>query len=135
MWEDGKKAIRDVFNFLDNHLHLPGPQLVPYRYFYMSLASYFFRNQDVDYELMKRYFWYFSFHSEDLLSNTTHLRDHIQKLHEAKAGDGFTFQRFLIDRDRLRNATYSSRGRLSRAMLALYAIKTPRIRSSPIDRF
>ena len=48
VWEDGMKAIRKVFDFLDNHLYLPGPALVPYRYFYMTLASYFFRNADPD---------------------------------------------------------------------------------------
>jgi hypothetical protein len=126
VWEDGKQALSRVFDFLDNHLHLSGPQLVPYRYFYMSLVSYFFRNQHADYDFLKKYFWYCSFHNEDLLSNTTQLREHIQKLHEAKSGRGFLFTRFLIDRDRLRNTTYSSRGRLSRAILALYANQDPK---------
>jgi hypothetical protein len=76
--------------------------------------------------LLKKYFWYFSFHNEDLLSNTTHLRDHIRRLHEAREGRSFGFSRFLIDREQLRNATYSSRGRLSRAILALYANQEPR---------
>jgi hypothetical protein len=126
VWEDAKTTIRKVFDFLDNHLRLPGPALVPYRYFYMSLAPYFFRNDKPDYELLKRYFWYFSFHNEDLLSNTTHLRDHIQRLNNAKEGNGFGFDRFLIDRDRLRRTTYSARGRLSRAILALYANQDPK---------
>ena len=126
VWEDGKKAITDVFDFLDNHLHLPGPQLVPYGYFYMSMASYFFRNQKADYGLLKKYFWYYSFHRDDLLSNTTQLSEHIQKLSEAKSGSAFGFARFLIDRDGLRNTTYSSRGRLSRAILALYANQDPK---------
>jgi len=126
VWEEGKKAVTAVFDFLDNHLHVPGPTLVPYRYFYMSLASYFFRNQKADYELLKKYFWYYSFHGEDLLSNTTQLREHIQKLHEAKAGGDFGFTRFLIDRDRLRKTTYSSQGRLSRAILALFANQDPK---------
>lgn len=126
VWEDGKKAICKVFDLLDNYLRLPGPALVPYRYFYMTLASYFFRYPDADYELLKRYFWYFSFHNEDLLSNTTHLQDHIRRFHDAKGGGQFGFERFLIDRERLRNATYSSRGRLSRAILALYASQDPK---------
>jgi hypothetical protein len=92
----------------------------------MSLASYFFRNQKADYEFLKQYFWYYSFHRDDLLSNTTQLREHIQKFHEAKSGGGFGFARFLTDRDQLRNTTYSSRGRLSRAILALYANQDPR---------
>lgn len=126
IWEEGTKAIRKVFDFLDNHLRLPGPALVPYRYFYMSLASYFFRNDSPDYSLLKRYFWYYSFHSEDLLSNTTHLQDHVQRLNEARDGGDFKFDRFLIDRERLRRTSYSTRGRLSRAILALYASQDPR---------
>ena len=126
VWTEGKKAIQKVFDFLENHLRLRGPALIPYRYFYMSLASYFFDNDSPDYELLRRYFWYFSFHSEDLLSNTTHLRDHVHRFREAKDGGDFGFERFLIDRDRLRNTTYSSRGRLSRAMLALFANQDPR---------
>ena len=126
VWEAGREAIRSVFDFLHNYLRLPGPALVPYRYFYMSLASYFFRNDNPDYELLKRYFWYFSFHSEDLLSNTTHLSDHVRRFHETKSGGDFGFGRCLIDRERLRSSSYSSRGRLSRAILALYANQDPR---------
>ncbi len=126
VWEDGTKAIRKVFDFLDNHLRLPGPALVPYRYFYMTLASYFFGNATPDYNLLKRYFWYFSFHNEDLLSNTTHLKDHVSRFQASRRGDDFGFDRFLIDRDRLRRTTYSTRGRLSRAVLALYAQQDPR---------
>lgn len=126
VWADGQVAIRNVFRFLDNHLRLPGPALVPYRYFYMTMASYFFRNTELDYELLWRYFWYVSFHNDDLLSNTTHLRDHIGRFHRVREGGDFGFERFLIDKDRLRNATYSYRGRLARAMLALFANQDPR---------
>ena len=126
VWEDGAKAIRKVFDFLDNHLRIPGPALVPYRYFYMTLASFFFRNSTPDYRLLERYFWYYSLHAEDLLSNTTHLRDHVRKLADARATGGFAFERFWVDRERLRRTTYSSRGRLSRGLLALYANSDPR---------
>ena len=126
VWEEGMKAIRKVFDFLDNQLHLPGPALVPYRYFYMTLASYFFRNADPDYPLLMRYFWYFSFHNEDLLSNTTHLQDHVRRFYEARNGRSFVFDGFLIDRESLRQSAYSTRGRLSRAMLSLYAHQGPR---------
>ena len=131
VWTEGKKAIRKVFDFLENDLHLRGPALIPYRYFYMSLASYFFKNDRPDYELLRRYFWFFSFHGEDLLSNTTHLRDHISRFREAKGGGDFNFERFLIDRDQLRKTTYSSRGRLSRAMLSLFANQSPRDWETP----
>ena len=126
VWEEAKAAIKKVFDFFDNHLRLRGPALIPYRYFYMSMAAYFFGNESPDYGLLQRYFWYVSFHNEDLLSNTTHLRDHVRRLCETRDGGNFGFTRFLIDRDRLRNTTYSSRGRLSRAMLALFANQDPR---------
>lgn len=126
VWPDGTKAIRKVFDFFDNHLHLPGPALVPYRYLFLSLASYFFRNPSPDYGLLKRYFWYSSFHNEDLLSNTTQLREHIRGLHDTREGKEFEFRRFLIDRERLRRTSYSTRGRLSRAILSLYANQLPR---------
>ena len=126
VWRDGKTAMQKVFDFLNNHLRLQGPALVPYRYFYMSLASYFFRNDEPDYDLLRRYFWYFSFHNEDLLSNTSHLADHIDRFHRSRRDGDFGFERFLIDKDRLRNTTYSTRGRLSRAVLALFANQDPR---------
>ena len=121
-----------VHNITDTYLnvlrteHLPGPSLVPYRYFYMSLASYFFANDAPDYTMLKRYFWYYSFHNEDLLSNTTHLREHIRQLHESRTDKEFAFGRFVIDRERLRSTRYSTRGRLSRAILALYANQSPK---------
>lgn len=92
----------------------------------MSLASYFFRNDAPDYDLLRRYFWYFSFHNDDLLSNTSHLVDHIGRFHKSRRGGDFGFERFLIDGDRLRNTTYSTRGRLSRAVLAFLANQDPR---------
>ena len=125
IWEDGIRAICKVFDFLDNYLHLPGPELVPYRYFYMTLAAYFFRNSDPDYALLKKYFWYFSFHRGDLLRNTTHLRDHVRGFHKVRNGMNFGFNRFSIDRENLRQSAYSTRGRLSRAMLSLYAYQDP----------
>jgi hypothetical protein len=125
VWHDGVKAIRRVFDFFDNHLHLPGPALVPFRYFYMTLASYFFRNPSPDYSFLKAYFWYHSFHNDDLLSNTTHLKDHIRRLHQVRAGGEFGFDMFLIDRKQLRDTSYSNRGRISRAVLALYANQDP----------
>lgn len=125
LWEDSTKAIKKVFDFFDNHLHLPGPALIPSRYFYMTLAPYFFRNPNPDYSLLKRYFWYFSFHNEDLLSNTTHLRDHVRRFRQVREGGEFGFDRFLIDRDSVRRRTYSSRARLTNAILSLYANQNP----------
>ena len=126
VWDDGTRALRRVFDFFENHLRLPGPALVPYRYFYMTLAAYFFRNPKPDLGLLSRYFWYYSFHNEDLLRSTTHLREHVAGFQRTRDGGEYGFDRFLVDKDRLRNATYSARGRLSRAMLALYANLDPR---------
>lgn len=77
VWPGASKAIQKMFDFLENHLHIHSPSLVPYRYFYFSIASYFYENSNPDYELLKKYFWFYSFHNEDLLSNTTQLRHHL----------------------------------------------------------
>ena len=110
--EGAKAAISRTFDFFENHLKLKGPHLIPYRYFYMTIASYFFDNPSPDYDFLKRYFWYYSFHRDDLLSNTTDLWKHIDFLDKAKNVDKPVFGRFLIDRNDLRSASYSSKGRL-----------------------
>ena len=119
-------AFLKTFDFFENHLKIKGPQLVPYRYFYITLTSYFFENTNPDYDFLKQYFWYYSTHNDDLLSNTTHMQKHIDKLVQKRNGDTPEFDRFLIDRDKLRTASYSSKGRLSRAILSLYANQDPR---------
>ncbi len=121
-----KKVLLKLFDFFENHLHLKGPELIPFRYFYMTLASYFFYNSNADYDFLKKYFWFYSFHNEELLRNTTHLWNHIEFLNNAKNGDITQFDRFLIDKNRLRTSSYSSRGRLSRAILSLYSNQEPK---------
>jgi hypothetical protein len=114
-----------MFDFFENHLHIKGPQLIPFRYFYMSLATYFFNNRKPNYEFLKKYFWYNSFHNSDLLANTTQLHQHINYLIEEKEEKSTDFERFLIDKNKLRTSSYSSRGRLSRAILSLFANQEP----------
>ena len=131
VWEEAQYAFLKLFDFFENHLHLKGPEIIPYRYFYMSLVTYFYENKDPDYDFLKKYFWFYSFHNEELLRNTTHLRNHIDFLREHKEGRGQGFNRFLIDRHKLRTSSYSSRGRLSRAVLSLFANNEPRDWESP----
>ncbi len=126
VWPYAKEALLKLFDFFENHLHLKGPKLIPYRYFYMALSSYFYKHSNPNYDFLKKYFWYHSFHSEDLLSNTTQLRQHIGFLREEKNGADIAFERFLIDKNTLRRSSYSSRGRLSRAILSLLANQEPR---------
>jgi hypothetical protein len=92
----------------------------------MSLVSHFYRNPDPNYDFLKRYFWYHSFHNEDLLTNTTELRQQVRLLEKAREPDRVHLGRFLIDRQQLRAASYSTRGRLSAAILSLYANQEPR---------
>ena len=92
----------------------------------MSLAAYFWKNEKVDYDHLNKYFWYYSFHNDELLTNTTHLRQHVDWL-VAEDDDGTTvLDQFRIDKQSLRSASYSSRGRLSRAVLALFAHQEPK---------
>jgi hypothetical protein len=126
VWPETKKALLRLFDFFDNHLHLKGPRLIPNRYYYLTLVSHFFNNKKPNYDFLQKYFWYYSFHNEDLLTNTTHLRQQIILLNTAKASGKAKLERFLIDKDRLRTSSYSTRGRLSTAILALLANQEPR---------
>ncbi|MBU1746751.1 MAG: DUF262 domain-containing protein [Chloroflexi bacterium] len=126
VWPGTVLALRRTFDFLDNYLHIKGPRLIPYRYFYLAIASHFYENPTPDYDFLKQYFWYYSFHSQDLLTNTTHLRQHVDLLDRAREPGAARLDRFLIDRDRLRSASYSTRGRLSNAILCLLANQEPR---------
>ncbi len=126
IWDEANIAILKTFDFFENHLHLKTPYLIPYRYFYQTVASYFYNNSNVNYDFLKQYFWFYSFHNDDLLSNTTHLFQHIALLDTIKNGAKPQFGRFLINKDRLRTASYSSKGRLSRAILSLYAHHKPK---------
>ena len=127
VWGNAKKAILKAFDFFENHLHIKTPYLIPFRYFYLTIASYFYNNDNPNYTFLGQYFWYYySFHNDDLLSNTTHLFQHIEFLNKERQNQPYHFGRFLIDKERLRSSSYSSRGRLSRAILALYASHQPK---------
>lgn len=126
IWGPAKKAINKTFDFFENTLNIKGPQFIPYRYFYLTIAAYFFNNDSPDYNYLKKYFWFYSFHNDDLLSNTGDVNSHIEFLDNQKNSGAYTFPRFLVDKETLRNSSYSSKGRLSRAILSLYASKQPK---------
>ncbi|AEM71610.1 protein of unknown function DUF262 [Allomuricauda ruestringensis DSM 13258] len=126
IWADSKKAILKTFDFFENTLNLKGPQLIPYRYFYLTISNYFYQNNNPDYDFLKKYFWFNSLHRDDLLSNTTDIKNHITFLNKEKNKEEYQFERFLIDRDTLRKASYSSKGVSSRAILALFATNQPK---------
>lgn len=125
IWKEAKKAILKTFDFFENTLNLKGPQLIPYRYFYLTISNYFYINPNPNYDFLKKYFWYNSFHNTDLLSNTGDINTHIEFLNNEKKSNEIRFERFLIDKNTLRTSSYSSKGRISRAILALYANKQP----------
>jgi hypothetical protein len=124
VWDEAQDAMVGTFRFLDTVLRLNGPNLVPFRYFYMTLTAYLFENKAPDIALMQRYFWFTCFHRDDLLSNTTNMLAQIDAL---RSGDGSrVFEKgFTLDINQLRTTTYSSRGRMARAILALYANQDP----------
>ena len=126
VWENAQTGILKAFDFFENHLHIKTPYLIPFRYFYLTIANYFYKNDNPNYRFLDQYFWYYSFHNDDLLSNTTQLFQHIDFLDKEKQNQDYQFGRFLIDKERLRSSSYSSKGRLSRATLALYASYQPK---------
>ena len=125
IWEDAKKALLCTFKFFENYLHLQ-PYLIPYRYLYMTIAAYFFRNESPDYQFLGKYFWYYSFHAYDLLSNTTHLHRHIDFMKEQREKGVYPFEAFVFDKQKLRASKYSATGRFCSAILALYTNNEPR---------
>ena len=126
IWEDAKKAILSTFDFFSNILEIKDRRLIPYRYLYMTIACYFYKNDEPDYDFLKKYFWFYSLHNDDQLENTTHLIAHIDFLKKQKEGKVVKFPRFIIDKETLRKSSYSSKGRLSRAILSLFASKQPK---------
>jgi hypothetical protein len=126
VWDNAKEAILKTFDFLENHLHIKTPYLVPFRYFYFTLSSYFYDNKTPNYDFLKTYFWFYSFHNDDLLSNNTHLTKHLEFMQNERNKTNPKFDRFYIDKQQLRNATYSSKGRWSRAILSLYSSMQPK---------
>lgn len=126
IWDSTQKAILKTFDFFENYLNIKLPQLVPYRYFYLTIANFFYENKNPDYNFLKKYFWFYSLHNDDLLSNTTDINTHISLMNKNKNNEDYKFDRFLINKDYLRNATYSSKGVNSRAILSLYSSKRPK---------
>lgn len=126
IWDDAKKAVLKTFDFFENHLYIKTPALIPFRYFYFTITSYFYGNNHPNYNFLKQYFWYYCFHDEDLLSNTTHLFRHIDFLNKEKNNGVYQFERLLINRDKIRSSKYSTKGRVSRAVLSLYANARPK---------
>jgi len=126
VWEYAKKAILKTFDFFENTLNLKGPQLIPYRYLYLTISNYFYKNENPNYDFLKKYFWFYSMHNEDLLSNTTDINTHIEFLNKEKLKVEYKFDRFLIDKEEIRDTNYSSKGTYSRAILSLYSSKRPK---------
>lgn len=126
IWSSAQKAMLKTFDFFENTLNIKGPHLIPYRYFYLTISCYFYKNETPDYDFLKKYFWYYSFHNSDLLSNTGDIKSHLYLLNQQRKGEEYTFDRFLIDKEILRNSSYSSKGRLSRAILSLYSSNNPK---------
>lgn len=132
VWPGTVEALRRMFDFLDNHLHLKGPRLVPYRYFYLTLVTHFYENKRPNYDFLKKYFWYYCFHDEDLLTSTAHMKQQIDLLQRAREEELPVLpDAFRIDRARLRGASYNFRSRFSTAILALLSNQEPRDWANP----
>jgi len=80
IWAASAKAFTQTFKFLNHVLRLHGPSLVPYGYFYLTIAAYYFENSKPNTKMLSKYFWYTALHRDDLLSNTTQLWNHVNAL-------------------------------------------------------
>ncbi|MFP4402671.1 MAG: DUF262 domain-containing protein [Candidatus Nanoarchaeia archaeon] len=126
VWDATKDALIKTFDFFENTLKIKGRQFIPFRYMYLTYSSYFYMNKNPDYQFLKKYFWFYSFQDEDTLKNTGSLFEHINFLNSVKKSRHYEFGKFTINKYKLRTATYSSKGRLSRAVLSLFASKEPK---------
>lgn len=125
VWAEATKAFLRVFDLFENYLHLKGPRLIPNRYFFQAFTSYFYSNKSPNYELLKKFFWFVSFHNDDIMNSSTSLLKLSEQLGKNEL-KGLGLDRFLINKERLRQASYNSKGRLSTAILALLANQEPR---------
>lgn len=131
VWLGAQTAFKRVFDFLENHLHLKGPRLIPNRYFFQALVSYFYQNSSPSYDLLNKFFWFISFHNVDLMNSTTSLLKFVELLNGARQNPNIELGRFLIDKQSLRESSYNSKGRLSTAILAILANQQPYDWASP----
>jgi hypothetical protein len=96
----------------------------------LTLVAYFFNRKEPDHKGLSKYFWYTCLHRKDLLTNTTQLWQHVERLLNADFVPELTAAgaaaSFVIDREQLRKTQYSSQGRMSTALLALYANRGPK---------
>jgi hypothetical protein len=123
IWDDTQTAILKMVKFLEQRLHLPGPNLIPYGYMYPVLANYLYKNSSADYDLLKKWFWYVCFMPDDF-DSTTKMRNEIEWLENAKS-KAVEWEPIVLNKHTLRTQTYLARGAKSRAILALMAFQRP----------
>ena len=123
-WPEVKKALVEALRFLRDTLHLVGPNMIPYGYMYYALVNYYYKNEQPDVSIPKKWFWYTAF-SANSLTNTTDLKEEIQRLLEARERGSISFSKLTVDRNALRQEMYQWKGAASRAILALLAYQRP----------
>lgn len=124
VWDDISKSIVETIKFLQERLHLIGPNLIPYVYMYPPLVNYFFKAKEHDFDAVKKWFWYTCFSSEEL-DSTTKVKKAIKELKKLRDGSDIEWNAMTIDRQFFRLETYKARGAKSRAILALMAQQKP----------
>lgn len=124
IWTDAKKAILETQKFLEERLHLVGPNLIPYGYMYPAIVNFFYEVIEPDFSILKQWFWSTSF-SSDELDSTTKLKKSIQTLINLRNKKISEFPRITIYKDVLMGQSYGARSAKSRALLALFASMRP----------
>ncbi|MGI6366844.1 MAG: GmrSD restriction endonuclease domain-containing protein [Anaerolineae bacterium] len=124
VWPYAPDALRRMFDFLDNHLHIRGPRLIPNGYLFLTLASHFYRNPSPNYAYLRRYFWHNVCSTTDWLRDTTGIRQHVALLEQARTGEP-PLPTFVIDRESLRATRYRRSNRLATGILCLLANQQP----------
>ena len=97
VWEDAVKAILETVKFLQDRLHLVGPNLIPYVYMYPPLVNYFYQTKEKDFYLAKKWFWYTCF-SQDDLDSTTKVKKAIKDLKKLRKSAEIEWPPLTIDK-------------------------------------
>jgi hypothetical protein len=124
VWDNTKKAILEMQKFLEERLHLVGPNLIPYGYMYPAVVNFFYKTKEHDFSIIKQWFWSTAF-SSDELDSTTKLKKSIQNLVDLRNKKIKEFPKITIYKDELCKQGYGARSAKSRALLALYASMQP----------
>lgn len=123
-WEKCQRTIFDTIKFLSD-LKIHGPNMLPFGYLLLPLCYYFHKNNSIDGDYARQWFWSTAFGLEDfrradqVYDYCTGFFDHLEK------GRKLLIPEITISKSKLVQARYNYRSALTRAVLSFLANLTP----------